>query len=1176
MMNANRAKRPTIGFLSANIHIGASRVLWPGILDAATARDVNLICFPGGRLHAAESAEAMRNVIYRQVDNTQLAGLVIWTSALAGAATPQEVADFHQAYHTIPLVDLAASTGHRPIVAIDGKQGMRALLVHLIEEHGYQRIALIRGPESHPYALERHQAFLATLQEKGLQPDERLISPALGWNKGVEAMSVLLDERGLQPGRDFQAVVAASDLLAIGAIRLMAERGIHVPTDVAVAGFNDIEEGRLVRPPLTSVSLPFYEQGQQSVATLLTMLAEETVPDSVLLHSRLLVRQSCGCPSWSEKLARATVTAVPHFQPNILKQAQELLEAEIFRVIRNRGIAATWAKQLLDAFRSEIDNGGSGRFRTTLNGMLQQGTLDGDETSAWQNSISILRNELLSTLTAEQRLQAEALFGQARVLIGDAVQRAQIARQLQAERQSSVLRDIGQALITTFDVDGLADVLAARLPELGIRSAYLALYNNPGEPLATSRLILAYSDNGRADLGADGRSYPSCQLVPPDLLPTRRFTLLVEPLFFQEEPLGIVAFEVGPYDGNIYEVLRGHISTALKGAILFQEAYEAQAAAEQANQIKTRLLANVSHELRTPLNIIIGHSQRLANTLSAQAQKDLMEIEQSAEHQLRLINDLLDLSRAEINALDLYPMLLDPHTLITDAFTSMAKDAADGVDWQLELPESLPIVEADPVRLRQILLNLLSNAARFTQAGQITLGAEATASQLHVWVFDTGVGIPAEVIEHIYEPFMTYETAVQPSSGIGLGLSITRHLVALHEGHLTVDTTPGEGSTFHVYLPLPSVATASATAASATLAGSAVVWWVSRSQTTPEAVIRFSQRRQLRLHHLHPQASWEALLMAGLPAAVIWDMAETNPEDWQLMRRLHNHPQLHQIPFVLYQQELLTETAAGLTSLVIKPASTQALWAAIQPTVPEAETGSVLIVDDDPRARRLTQEAVRRGLPDFAVRTAVNGAEGLAAMRQAPPDLVILDLMMPEMDGFEVLERMRADERTRQVPVVILSSRQLSLADVKRLEQYSAVTLRSKDVSTQEEIAASVHQALFGDEALPVHTSALIKQSVAYLHQNYTRGLTRTEIADELGMSEDYFSRTFSQELGISPWDYLNRYRVAQAKLLLQTTADSVQMIARRVGITDPAYFSRVFRRIVGESPTDFRKRNGR
>jgi hypothetical protein len=211
------------------------------------------------------------------------------------------------------------------------------------------------------------------------------------------------------------------------------------------------------------------------------------------------------------KTGNGGVTAVsPTQSPQILKQAQERLEAEIFRVIRSRGVAATWAKQLLDAFRSEVDGGGNGRFRTTLDGMLQQGTLDGDETSAWQNTISILRRELLPTLSDSQRLLAEALFGQARVVIGDAVQRAQIARQLQAERQSSLLRDIGQALITTFDMEGLADVLAARLPELGIRSAYLALYDNPADnPLAGSRLLLAYSDNGRMVLGANGRSFPT-------------------------------------------------------------------------------------------------------------------------------------------------------------------------------------------------------------------------------------------------------------------------------------------------------------------------------------------------------------------------------------------------------------------------------------------------------------------------------------------------------------------------------------------------------------------------------------------------------------------------------------------------------------------------------------------
>ncbi len=303
--------RPLISFLTANIHVGASRVLWPGILEAAVANDANLICFPGGRLNATESSEALRNLIYQQVDIEQLNGLIIWTSALMGNATLEEVTNFHQAYRAIPIVDLASVTGFGPVVTIDGNQGMRALLLHLVKEHGYHRIAMIRGPEGHYYAAKRHRAYLETLKEIGVTPDERLISPESGWNQGEEAMSILLDERRLQPGRDFQAVVAASDLQAIGAIRLMVERGIHVPMDVAVAGFNDSEEGRLVRPPLTSVSLPFIEQGRQSVETLLSILANEDVANEITLGSRLLVRQSCGCPSWSEKLAMAEITAVP-------------------------------------------------------------------------------------------------------------------------------------------------------------------------------------------------------------------------------------------------------------------------------------------------------------------------------------------------------------------------------------------------------------------------------------------------------------------------------------------------------------------------------------------------------------------------------------------------------------------------------------------------------------------------------------------------------------------------------------------------------------------------------------------------------------------------------------------------------------------------------------------------
>jgi YesN/AraC family two-component response regulator len=181
-------------------------------------------------------------------------------------------------------------------------------------------------------------------------------------------------------------------------------------------------------------------------------------------------------------------------------------------------------------------------------------------------------------------------------------------------------------------------------------------------------------------------------------------------------------------------------------------------------------------------------------------------------------------------------------------------------------------------------------------------------------------------------------------------------------------------------------------------------------------------------------------------------------------------------------------------------------------------------------------------------------------------------MMMPGMDGFDVLERMRQEPLTRSIPVVILSARQFSLTDIKRLEAHATVVLQSKEILTQEELIASLNRSLFGSDRLPPQTSALVKRAVAYLHQNFSRPLARWEIADGIGVSEDYLSRLFKREVGISPWEYLNRYRVYQAKEMLRQSMDSVSEIAGRVGFADSAYFSRVFRQITGVSPSAYRE----
>jgi signal transduction histidine kinase/AraC-like DNA-binding protein len=775
-------------------------------------------------------------------------------------------------------------------------------------------------------------------------------------------------------------------------------------------------------------------------------------------------------------------------------------------------------------------------------------------------------------------MNVEMLISQARVVVEEAVQRSHAYSQWQAERETENLRELNRALLTTFDVKQLTEVLVEHLPALGIPSVYLVTYEQPtdAEVPEQARLRLAYSDQQCAALEQGGLLFSTDQIVPQDLLPQdRRYSLVVEPLYFQDKSLGYVVFEIGPHDGNIYELLRNNLSSALQGATLFQEIQQARLDAEKADHIKTRLLANVSHEMRTPLNIIMGYTQtalqspsKYGDELPPSLLSDLYQIQSNAEHQLRVINDLLDLSRAEIDELDLSLELLDPHQLLMEAFHSLADQATSpNIQWKIDVPERLPQIRADAVRLRQIFLNLLSNAKKYTESGQITLGAEVMPPKIHFWVTDTGLGIDPEQQERIFEPFVTVADNRRIAGGIGLGLSITRHLVALHGGTMKLDSQPNRGSTFHIYLPLPALDQAKP-ARPADL--SSVLLLISARAEPPPEIVEMCQRQRLEIFQLRENEDLETVLSQTRPVALAWDLSEAQPGDWGLVRRLRHYPALSQAPFILYGQ--LAEEPPGLTGFVVKSSNPRTLLDTLNALSPMQKTGPILIVDDDPQVRESHQALVEEGLPGYRVDLAENGAAALALMEKEVPCLVLLDLVMPELSGADMLDRMRADARLRQVPVIILSNKMLSLEDVKRIESHTHVTLQTKGIWSDAETVSALNRAIFGTDGLPAHTSGLVKQAIAYLHQNYARPLSRWEIAEAVGVSEDYISRVFHRELNLSPWDYLNRYRVLQSRHLLLHTTDAIGAIARQVGFKDQAYFSRVFHKVTGMSPQAFRE----
>src|SRR5262249_50107761 len=279
-------------------------------------------------------------------------------------------------------------------------------------------------------------------------------------------------------------------------------------------------------------------------------------------------------------------------------------------------------------------------------------------------------------------------------------------------------------------------------------------------------------------------------------------------------------------------------------------------------------------------------------------------IYRSGEHLIRLINDLLDLSRAEIDELELFPETIATRAFLEDVFQSMAdhaipaqsaevwvadrdsipealqaievsgthtKPAESGVASRLDLPERLPLIQADPVRLRQILLNLLSNARKFTTRGHVTLGAEVEPPHLHIWVADSGAGIPADLQERIFEPFVTVRRGGQRPQGVGLGLTITRRLGALHRGTMTSAGHPAPGSTSPSCLPLPSLngqpVTMSPTERPALLL-------ISARETLSPTIAELCRRRQLAILCPQPGDDLHAVLADVRPAALVWDLAE--------------------------------------------------------------------------------------------------------------------------------------------------------------------------------------------------------------------------------------------------------------------------------------------------------------
>lgn len=552
------------------------------------------------------------------------------------------------------------------------------------------------------------------------------------------------------------------------------------------------------------------------------------------------------------------------------------------------------------------------------------------------------------------------------------------------------------------------------------------------------------------------------------------------------------SFERTRPDGTILEVYRaptpdgGFIAIytdITKRKHAEQELMRAMEAAEAANRVKSGFLANMSHELRTPLNAIIGYSQMLQEEAQDAGQADflpdLTKIENAGKHLLGLINDILDLSKIEAGRMTVFIEEANVSSVVADVRTIIEPLATkNGNRLVIECSDAVGAIETDITKLKQSLLNLLSNASKFTKNGTIQLAVMRDGDRTVFRVTDTGIGMTAEQMGRLFQAFAQADSSTtRKFGGTGLGLAITRHFARMLGGDVTVTSEPGKGSSFTLTLPLQQGQTqaqplsATRRAVSGDVAGRRTVLVIDDDEVVHETVGGMLGREGYRV--VHARTGHDALDIARKeqPDAITLDVMMPHMDGWSVLTALKNEAALADIPVIMLT--MLNERAIavqlGAAGYITKPIDWTQLSAMLR-RLGKHDAARVLVVDDDPDMRETTRRMLERS--GYTVAQAENGEEGLSWLAANPaPSVILLDLMMPVMDGFEFLERIRNTVAWREVPVLVLTAKALDSADIESLRGLTQRIIE-KGASSGVDLRAAIRDILKPRDAAPKAATA--------------------------------------------------------------------------------------------------------
>ena len=1061
MQNSRIGRR--LGFILSTIHTGSALKLFHRFVERAVQDEGSVFVFPGGKLDAKSDTEHLRNDIYKIVNSANLDGLVSWASSISGSVPLQQVEEFHDQFKSIPFVTIGQKVSGHPCAEFDAHSGMKELVRHFVQVHDLKKIAFLRGPDTHTSAEERFHGYKDALTEVGINDFDNLVSSPFGFDDGEAAVIQLCEERGLVPGKDFDAIVAASDLMASAAVTYLKKKGVQIPKELKVGGFNDTSESRVSVPPFSTVHMPRTELAIESYEKLANVLDGMLGVSDTNIPAYPIFRESCGCGQvkiWASDL-----------KIKIKTEAQ--FKEEIYRIFRVNPLTGKFDPVIRALFDTD-----KSKFYEMFTQLLTAYFDNNGELQNLFTAMSLFRN--ITCLPPEY---IEKIIRHVTVLIPRVQEKVFASKRYQAEKMNAAISSLENELLSVFDRENLITVLKKKLGKIGVNVLAIVLYYDE----TYSTYIGGF--NADNEVRVEDVRFSRESIVP------ERFSgdfnngaFLVQPLFVEGRSYGYIICNYSGCPGLIYEDLRSSVSSTLQSIFLFEQTNEAKRIAEQAEFAKTEFFANVGSDLCDPLkNISAKITQMEENIDKGILDKDILSeqllfLRSQIDAQLEKTETLVDLTRSQVDDLPMDKKLFDIHQILPSSVSA-------------GITKNFPLLYGDAERLKRALQTIFE--------------------------FSEKIPCITEKQEGVHIEFYSNKFDWQKPE-----LLLAEKIILLQYGEVVKSVNYAE-----VVLPWPNLAGQPLESMNG---GDYVIYCF--SENLP------AEKKDAKTKYIFDE---DVNIAEVKKAILLWEPDSAPIDEWVKVYGLRHYDALFRAPILCYSHNMIGHNFIELLEQKIKA----------------QRSAPVLFVN--------TKHT------HYGTWATDANSVSISSMQEFDK---ILDEITPSLIVFESIDeasirKIRQNQKTVLVPIIVLPDTVEREEDIELLCSHPRIILCNRGAAESEQFDERIKGILAGDEILPPHTGALVKKAILYLNKNASQQIVRWKLADTVHVSEDYLTRIFHKEIGLSLWEYLNRYRIYIATKMLLETNDTIYEIAENSGFQDQAYFCRVFKKIYGVPPGKIRSK---